>query len=217
MHGWSGVKLRRCYIMNSAALLIFQKNAVLGKVKTRLGASIGDQKALEIYRWLTDYTHQQVKGLKVDKFLFYSDFIPTQPDHDLDGYHFEVQSGENLGERMSNAFAFLFAKGYKSVVIIGTDCPYLKTEDLNKAFMHLSNTDLIIGPAKDGGYYLIGMRQFFPEIFKNITWSTARVLEQTLNQADSFGIDYEFLKILSDIDTLEDWQQFQSSTKTIYE
>ena len=203
--------------MNKAALLIFQKNAVLGKVKTRLGASVGDEKALEVYRWLTDYTHQQVKGLTVDKFLFYSDFIPAHLDQNLDGYQFEVQSGDTLGERMSNAFAFLFAKGYKSVAIIGTDCPYLKTEDLNKAFMHLSDTDLVIGPAKDGGYYLIGMRQFFPEIFKNISWSTDRVLEQTLNQADSIGIEYEFLKILSDIDTLEDWQQFQSQSKTIYE
>ena len=203
--------------MNKAALIIFQKNAQLGKVKTRLAVSIGDQKALEVYQWLTDYTHQQVKGLKVDKFLFYSDFIPAQLDQDLDGYHFEIQSGDTLGERMSNAFAFLFAKGYKSVVIIGTDCPYLKTEDLNKAFTDLSNTDLVIGPASDGGYYLLGMRQFFSEIFKNISWSTGQVLEQTLNQADSLGIDYEFLKILSDIDTLEDWQQFQSLSKTNYE
>ena len=217
MHGWGGFKLRRSHVMNHTALLIFQKNAVLGKVKTRLGASIGDKKALEVYEWLTDYTHQQVRGLKVDKFLFYSDFIPSGSDQNLEGYNFEVQSGESLGERMSNAFAFLFAKGYKSVVIIGTDCPYLKTEDLNKAFMHLSDTDLVIGPAKDGGYYLIGMRQFFPEIFKNIPWSTVRVLEHTLNQADSIGLDYEFLKILSDIDTLEDWQQFQSPTNSIYE
>lgn len=203
--------------MNKAALIIFQKNAQLGKVKTRLAVSIGDQKALEVYQWLTDYTHQQVKGLKVDKFLFYSDFIPAQLDQDLDGYHFEIQSGDTLGERMSNAFAFLFSKGYKSVVIMGTDCPYLKTEDLNKAFTDLSNTDLVIGPASDGGYYLLGMRQFFSEIFKNISWSTSNVLEQTLDQADSLGIDYEFLKILSDIDTLEDWQQFQSLSKTNYE
>lgn len=203
--------------MNSAALIIFQKNAVLGKVKTRLGVSIGDEKALEVYQWLTAYTHEQAKGLKVDKFLFYSEFIPEHSPGDLLGYQFEIQSGNNLGDRMSNAFAFLFAKGYKNVVIIGTDCPYLKTDDLNKAFLNFSQADLVIGPAMDGGYYLLGMSQFMPEIFKNIPWSTSQVLDKTLERANDLKIDYEFLKVLSDIDTIQDWEIFSAKNRITHE
>lgn len=203
--------------MNRAALIIFQKNAILGKVKTRLGASLGDQKALEIYNLLTSYTHDQVKSLMVDKFLFYSDFIPEHPKGDFLGYQFEIQSGNTLGDRMSNAFAFLFAKGYQNVVIIGTDCPYLKSEDLQRAFLNLSQADIVVGPAKDGGYYLIGMSKFYPELFKDIPWSTSEVLDKTLERANALNLDYEFLKVLSDIDTLQDWENFTNGTKITHE
>lgn len=199
--------------MNKSALIIFQKNAVLGKVKTRLGASIGAEKALEVYNWLTAYTHEQVKGLKVDKFLFYSEFIPEHSNEDLPSYQFEIQTGKNLGTRMSNAFALLFAKGYKNVVVIGTDCPNLKTEDLNQAFLNLSQADLVLGPAKDGGYYLIGMSQFIPEIFKDIPWSTSEVLDMTLERANALEIDYKFLSTHTDIDTLEDLELLLSQKK----
>ncbi len=203
--------------MNKAALIIFQKNAILGKVKTRLAVSIGEEKALEVYQWLTEYTHDQVRDLKVDKFLFYSDFIPDHSPGDFLGYQFELQSGNSLGDRMSNAFAFLFAKGYKSVVIIGTDCPDLQSKDLNRAFMNLSQADLVIGPAKDGGYYLIGMSMFIPEIFKDIPWSTSKVLDSTLERANSLKIDYEFLHVLSDIDTFQDWENFKKRTNSTHE
>lgn len=203
--------------MNKAALIIFQKNAILGKVKTRLAVSIGDEKALEVYEWLTAYTHEQVKGLNVDKFLFYSDFIPECPEGSIYGYQHEVQSGEDLGDRMRNAFAHLFAKGYKSVAIIGTDCPYLTSNDLNKAFLNLSQSDLVFGPAQDGGYYLMGMSSFYPEIFNTIPWSTSKVLETTLDRADKLNLDYEFLKIRSDIDTIEDWKTFKSTNKITHE
>ena len=203
--------------MNKAALIIFQKNAILGKVKTRLGVSVGDEQALEIYQWLTNYTHEQVKGLKVDKFLFYSEFIPEHNPDDFEGYRFETQTGNSLGDRMSNAFDLLFSKGYKNVVIIGTDCPDLKSEDLNKSFLNLSQADMVIGPAKDGGYYLIGMSQFIPEIFKDMPWSTSKVLDKTLERANALKMDYAFLKVLSDIDTIQDWENFTSRTKTIHE
>lgn len=212
-----GIKLWRCDFMNKEALIIFQKNAVLGKVKTRLAASIGDEKALEIYEWLTSYTHEQVRGLNVDKFLFFSDFILENPELDQDNYQYEVQSGEDLGGRMRNAFAHLFAKGYKNVVIIGTDCPHLKSSDLNKAFLNLGQVDLVIGPARDGGYYLLGMSSFFPQLFNDISWSTSKVLKSTLDRADGLDLEYEFLKVLSDIDTLSDWEQFNTQYKIIHE
>ncbi|HSF54116.1 MAG TPA: TIGR04282 family arsenosugar biosynthesis glycosyltransferase [Algoriphagus sp.] len=200
-----------------AALIIFQKNAILGKVKTRLASTTGDEQALEIYNWMTTYTHQIANQIRVDKFLFYSDFIPQHSDEILHGYQFEVQSGANLGERMSNAFAYLFAKGYSSVVIIGTDCPELKVSDLNKAFLALSQNDLVIGPAKDGGYYLLGKSCFCPELFRDIPWSTSKVLELTLDRADEANLHYEFLNIKSDIDTIEDWEKFTAQNKIIHE
>jgi rSAM/selenodomain-associated transferase 1 len=217
MYRWGWVQLWGSYCMNKAALIIFQKNAVLGKVKTRLAVSIGDQQALEIYQRLTAYTHEIVKKLKVDKFLFFSDFIPENTNGDLLEYQFELQSGADLGERMRNAFAYVFSKGYASVAIIGTDCPYLKGKDLNKSFLNLSHTDLVIGPAKDGGYYLLGMSKFLPEIFQDIPWSSDVVLEKTLVNADKLNAEYKFLKILSDIDTLEDWEIFKTTNKVIHE
>jgi uncharacterized protein len=203
--------------MNKAALIIFQKNAVLGKVKTRLAVAVGDQRALEIYQWLTAYTHEIVKELEVDKFIFYSDYIPDESSREFTGYQFELQSGNDLGDRMSNAFAHLFTKGYTSVVIIGTDCPSLKGNDLNEAFLKLSGADLVIGPAQDGGYYLLGMSMFLPEIFHDIPWSTSEVLSKTLDRAAKLNAEYGLLKIRADIDTPEDWETFKTSKKVTHE
>ena len=189
-------------------LIIFQKNAIPGQVKTRISASVGDDHALEIYEWLTSYTHQITREIKVDKYLFYSDFVPREAEELNYGYQVEVQTGSNLGDRMRNAFRSLFENGYSSVVIIGTDCADLKISDLNDAYMGLSHSDLVIGPAQDGGYYLLGMSRFLPEIFDDIPWSTSRVLELTLDTANKAGLDYEFLEIRSDIDTFEDWQNY---------
>src|SRR5690606_14474723 len=113
--------------------------------------------ALEIYNWLTAYTHRIAREVKVDKYLFYSDFVPEQIEDVHREYQVKLQSGTTLGERMHNAFRSLFENGYSSVVIIGTDCAELKVSDLNDAYMALSHSDLVIGPASDGGYYLLGM------------------------------------------------------------
>lgn len=180
---------------------------MLGKVKTRIAATVGENVALEIYNQLLDHTHRVAMEVKVDKFLFYSDFIPEQKEA-YPGYHFMLQEGEDLGERMCNAFASLFARGYSNVVIIGTDCPDLEASDLNTAFLALSRNDMVIGPAKDGGYYLLGMSRFHPELFRGIHWSTERVLELTLDAADEARLDYEFLRLHSDIDTFADWADF---------
>lgn len=182
-------------------------------MKTRLAASVGHTQALEIYKWLTAYTHQITKQITVDKFIFYSDFIPEASDERPDGYQHVVQSGTSLGDRMRDAFMHLFDKGYSRVVIIGTDSADLKATDLNKAYLTLSHTDLVIGPAKDGGYYLLGMSRFYPELFYDIPWSTSKVLELTLDKADQAQLDYEFLNIRSDVDTLDDWEKVRMKEK----
>lgn len=194
--------------MSKTGLIIFQRNEIAGQVKTRLAASVGDAHALEIYKWLTTYSHRIVGEIRVDKFLFYSDFVPESADEEHRGYHFNVQTGSTLGDRMLHAFTHLFENGYSNVVIIGTDCPDLEISDLNDAYMALSHSDLVIGPASDGGYYLLGMSRLYPELFNEIPWSTPKVLELTLDIANKKGLDYEFLKIRSDVDTFEDWQNF---------
>jgi rSAM/selenodomain-associated transferase 1 len=194
-------------------LIIFQKNAVPGRVKTRIAATVGDGRALEIYDWLTAYTHRIVREVRVDKYLFYSDFIPDRQAASLQDYQARIQSGSDLGDRMQNAFRHLFENGYSSAVIIGTDCAELKVSDLNDAFMALSRSDIVLGPARDGGYYLLGMRGFHPEVFSGIPWSTSTVMESTLESANKAGLDYEFLEIRSDIDTFEDWQNYTELSK----
>ena len=194
--------------MSKTGLIIFQRNPILGQVKTRIAASVGDHHALEIYNWLTDYTHKIAREVKVDKYLFYSDFIPQHAEKESQDFQVEVQSGANLGDRMLNAFRNLFENGYSNVVIIGTDCADLRISDLNDAYMALSHSDVVIGPANDGGYYLLGMSGYHPELFNEIPWSTSKVLEMTLDIANKSRLDYEFLEIRSDIDTFEDWQNF---------
>jgi uncharacterized protein len=197
--------------MMKFALIIFQKNAVLGKVKTRLAVSVGDEKALEIYKWLTERTHSAAKELSVDKYLFFSDYIPQVSEFSSAHFKTELQSGSDLGERMSRAFEFLFAKGYERVIIIGTDCPELSSNLLKDAYRALDQSDLVLGPAEDGGYYLMGMNQFYPDLFVSIPWSTDQVLESSLDRAEAMGLDYDLLGILSDIDTLDDWKKFSEA------
>lgn len=187
-------------------IIIFQKNAELGKVKTRLAASIGDHEALEIYKVLTNYTHQQIQDIDVKKLVYFSDY--KEVDFQRSGKDDEVflQSEGNLGDKMSIAFQTQFGKGYDKLLIIGTDCPELTAEIIEKAFEKLEQSEVVIGPAKDGGYYLLGMQRFIPGVFKNIKWSSDQVLKSTQNFLESQKIKFSLLSELSDVDHLEDWE-----------
>jgi rSAM/selenodomain-associated transferase 1 len=194
--------------MEKSAIIIFQKNAELGKVKTRLAKDLGDHKALEIYDRLCEFTHRICSQVPVDKFLYYSNFVPEdKPGYA--SYYFKVQTGDDLGDRMSNAFSDLFSAGYQKVLIIGTDCAEISPDLFLEAFEILNEQDVVIGPAEDGGYYLLGMSQFFPQLFHDVNWSTSEVIEQTKSNIKSIGISYGELAVRSDIDTLEDWQKMK--------
>lgn len=195
--------------MKKSAIIIFQKNAELGKVKTRLAKDLGDHKALEIYKRLCDFTHEVCRKVEVDKFLYYSSYIP-QEKPSFDCYHFQVQRGISLGDRMSNAFSDVFSVGYQEVLIIGTDCAEISPDAIEDAFDQLGKKEVVIGPAEDGGYYLLGMKSYFPQVFKDVNWSTAEVLVQTRANLKSADISYAELAIKSDIDTLEDWERLKS-------
>ena len=189
--------------MEKGVLLVFQKNGSLGSVKTRLAAQLGDVQALEIYRQLVRTTYNSLVGLTFPIWAFFSDFIPKHPDYSPTKSF--LQRGEDLGARMKNAFSDAFKLGIEKVILIGTDCPELDFNRIHQAFASLDTADLVLGPAEDGGYYLIGMKKHSDFLFEGITWSTSLVFSQTIAKAENQRMIVARLPVLADIDTLEDW------------
>jgi len=187
------------------ALLIFIKNPVLGKVKTRLAASIGNEKALAIYHRLLEHTRKETQTLTADKLLFYSENIPDD-DWSNKTYEKKMQESGDLGYKMKSAFSQAFEQGYEKAVIIGSDCAELKKQHLENAFVALEKHDVVLGPANDGGYYLIGFQRLINEVFDNKTWSTANVLSSTIKDLERLNKTYFLLPTLIDVDNYEDLQ-----------
>lgn len=190
--------------MMKEALLIFAKNPEFGKVKTRLASTIGDAQALFIYEQLLKQTISVTKDLPVDKFIFYSDSVIEKDGWENTIYEKKIQDGKSLGSKMKNAFISSFTVGYEKIVIIGTDCFELGEKHILKAFEQLEKVDIVIGPAKDGGYYLLGMKKLYESIFENIDWSTDKVLKQTLSICGELNLSIFLLPELNDIDDEED-------------
>ena len=205
--------------MNSDNLLmIFVKNPELGKVKTRLASTIGEEKALEVYKTLLAHTSTIVNSIGFDKAVFYSDSITHNDLWNNEKFQKYLQQGEDLGEKMLSAFTFAFAIGYKNVVIIGSDCIQLTAKIIEEAFELLipaclpagqagpadRSNDVVIGPAKDGGYYLLGMNKLYKELFQNKKWSSENVLLDTLIDLKKRNVPYKLLETLSDVDHEED-------------
>lgn len=192
---------------STVALIIFIKNPQLGKAKTRIAQSVGDQKALEIYLQLLEHTRQVADQLQLDRHLFYSDFIDRQDEWDNNNYTKHLQYQGDLGERMDKAFAQLL-RDYSKVIIIGSDCYELRPYQIHQAISSLDNFDSVIGPVTDGGYYLLGMRKHYPFLFEGIEWSTESVTSQTIRQAISHSISIKSIDELRDVDYIEDWERY---------
>ncbi len=191
-------------------LIIFVKNPVLGKVKTRLAASIGASAALEVYRQLVAYTKQVVHKIDARKTVWYSSTIEKKDIWTKGRYYKKVQIGDDLGQKMKNAFEATFTQEKSdAVLIIGSDCAELEETHLLKAFDALHTYDVVLGPAKDGGYYLLGMRVFVPDLFESIAWSTSSVARQTLSTVAENKLSYYLLDELNDVDTVEDYIQIK--------
>lgn len=188
--------------MNKNLLMIFTRNPELGKVKTRLAKSLGDKKALEIYIFLLNRTKEIVEQLSCDIAVFYSEKVRENDIWENKGYQKYAQEGNDLGERMLNAFDTSFKKGYEKVAIIGSDLYDLEPQHINSAFQELDNHDTVIGPADDGGYYLLGLKKVIPEIFKNKQWGTSTVRENTLSDLEKHNVF--LLSILNDVDIFDD-------------
>lgn len=203
--------------MPSSRLLIFVKNPVPGRVKTRLAADIGETSALELYLSLMKHTFleaskfaRQFAETNTEVAVYFSDTIPERrafPVALSPDFRLRRQQGENLGQRMNNAFHEGFAKGFQKQVIIGSDCPQLTAGHLAQAFNALSISDTIIGPARDGGYYLLGMNQPLDGLFDLAAWSHGDVLAQTLARIRREKLSYTQMEELSDVDTAEDLQR----------
>lgn len=185
------------------ALIIFLKHPQLGKCKTRLAKTVGEENALKIYQILLNHTHQITKDLYVKKYLFFNNNSqePLQWDN---SYVLAYQNQKDLGGKMHAAFIQVFNKQHYPVVIIGTDCIAITTQIINDAYRQLNHYDVVIGPAKDGGYYLLGLNKPAPQLFENIEWSTHTVLYDTIKKAEFLGLTYCFMPLLTDIDVEED-------------
>ena len=187
-------------------LIIFIKNPEWGKVKTRLAQGVGEERALAIYRALLDHTRAVVQQVDATRLLFYSSFIDEADNWPSTAFRKYLQEGLGLGERMQRAFAQGFTEG-GPVVIIGSDCAQLTPAIVEQAFHELESHDFVIGPAEDGGYYLLGMRTYTPLVFEDIPWSTGDVLPDTLLRMRDNAWSYSLLPTLSDIDYQEDWER----------
>lgn len=189
------------------ALIIMLKNPVLGKVKTRLAADIGDEQALKIYQELLQHTLAVSKNIQADKFIFYSDVVERSDMFDNSAYKKYVQCSGDLGVRMDYAFSIPFKNEYQHVVMIGADCYDITQQHIEQAFEALANNnDFVIGPANDGGYYLIGMKKWNRWVLENKNWSKATLFDETKNDILSRNGKLFELPTLSDIDTIADIQ-----------
>ena len=191
-------------MQNKKAIILFTKNPELGKVKTRLAKTIGNEKALYIYKKLLVHTQEIVTPVRADKFVFYSDSITEEDQWNAGSFYKKVQHGDDLGKRMAHAFQEIFHLGYESVCIIGSDCYELTSAIIEKAFLALETNETVIGPTFDGGYYLLGMNQFHETVFNNKTWSTDSVYIDTITDFKNLNLSFSTLNKLSDIDEEKD-------------
>ncbi len=183
-------------------LLIFIRNPVPGKCKTRLAAVIGDEAALEIYKFLLRHTASVTRDLRLTKRVCYTENIQQDDYWDRHIYQKVLQEGNDLGERMLRAFKQGFAEGYDKIIIIGSDLYDLETADLEEAFRKLDSADYVLGPATDGGFYLLGMKAADPRLFTGKKWGSATVLEATLKDLENKSL--VLLPVKNDIDVFED-------------
>lgn len=191
--------------MTENALIVFTKNPVKGKIKTRLAKDIGDEDALKVYMQLLKHTREITEELDIcENYIFYNEFIPTRDNWSPMDYQKMLQKGDGLGEKMKNAFNEMFKEGYSKVVIISPDCPDLKSANIQQAFKLLEKNDYVIGPLTDGGYYLLGMKAMNEKIFEDKQWSTESVYPETVKNIEEEGASYFALPTLSDVDYAED-------------
>ena len=188
------------------------KAPVAGTVKTRLVPPLTPEQAAELYRALLLDQFEHLKTFAgAARYVVYAPADAEQILRGLGGadYHYLAQGGGDLGVRMGQTFADLSRLGHRSIVLIGSDLPALPLAILDEAFAQLARPErrVVLGPSRDGGYYLVGMNQPTPEIFDNMRWSHDRVLADTTARLDGLGMRYSMLPTWFDLDVAEDFQR----------
>ncbi|MEA5598954.1 TIGR04282 family arsenosugar biosynthesis glycosyltransferase [Rivularia sp. UHCC 0363] len=197
-------------------LIIFTRYPEPGKTKTRLIPALGVEGAANLQRQMTEFTLSKVKKLCKSTAI---SFEVRFADGNLQlmqswlgtELNYQLQGEGDLGKRMENSFLDAFNQGAKKVVIIGIDCPGVNAQILSEAFEKLQDCDLLLGPAVDGGYYLIGLKLAIGQLFTNIDWGTDRVLKQTVDIARQLNLSVTYLQTLADVDRPEDLAIWQNS------
>lgn len=207
------------------ALIIFIKNPQLGKVKTRLAATVGNEKALEIYHILMAHTQQITHDLGVEKYLYYSDFVDINDIWENEIYHKLVQfQNQDLGLKMAFAFRGALQENHQKVLIVGSDCLELTNEIINDAYLELTDNEVVIGPAYDGGYYLIGFDfqklgeycgEVLRQIFLDKQWSHSNVCKEAIEACENLKLRYAKLPTLTDVDEEKDFRKSISAHKNL--
>ncbi len=193
--------------MRNNAVIVFLRVPEKGRVKTRLSVSLDESFVLELYKGFIHDTLAILESFQ-DTFIY---FLPPEKEKELrswlgNKYHYCLQTGRDLGEKMSNAFKDGFTRGYDRLVLMGTDIPEITETVLLHAFEILETKDAVIGPALDGGYYLIGFKKesFSEKIFHDMNWSTKDVFQETLKAMDRINLKYGRVSELNDVDTPEE-------------
>jgi rSAM/selenodomain-associated transferase 1 len=197
------------------SIIIFLRYPKIGEVKTRLANTTSSEFALRFYKSCAENIVKNVKKIPgINRFAFYSN---EDEKEKIIGWlgnklFFSPQQGKDLGNRMKNAFEKVFSTGAQKVIIIGTDIPDLSKEVIVNAFNLLDSNDVVIGPSKDGGYYLLGMKKIYPELFEEIEFSLPSVYTETIKKMDMLNLNYYKLPELQDIDTEEDLVHWLNSS-----
>ncbi|MEW6235148.1 MAG: TIGR04282 family arsenosugar biosynthesis glycosyltransferase [Candidatus Omnitrophota bacterium] len=200
-------------IMDRASLFLFVKYPQEGKVKTRLGKQIGYDRAARFYREIAQTCVQRFSRIPGVDFTVY--FDPPEEEERLrawlgENFRYLAQPPGDLGERLQRGFAYWLPQR-RRVIAIGSDSPDLPLEYIEQACDILLTKDAVIGPTEDGGYYLIGLSRFLPELFEGVPWSTNEVLNVTRRKAVEIGASFELLPKWYDVDTLEDLERWNVS------
>lgn len=191
-------------------LVVLLKAPRIGSVKTRLAESIGPEAALAAYQQLVATLLSNLAPLANVELCF----APTDADAEIapwlrQGWVCQPQAGGDLGARLQEVFVRHFQSGAERVVIIGSDCPEVMPADVESAWHALANHDLVLGPAVDGGYWLVGLCAPQAHLFTAMPWSTEMVLAETLRRAGLSGLRVALLRELSDVDTEADWRRWR--------
>ncbi len=192
--------------MTKNLIIVFTRNPELGKCKTRLAKTVGNENALIIYKLLLNHTSEVLEQIPYDKAIYYSVKVRNNDMWNDHNYQKRQQYGKDLGERMYNAFKGSFKRGYEKVIIVGSDLYDLKTNHITEAIEKLNTNDIVIGPAEDGGYYLMGMKTLEKNIFKNKEWGTNTVRKDTLRDLENKTVFQ--LETLNDIDVYDDVKDY---------